>query len=95
LKILGFLALLLGFVGCSAGACVVGNQILEDVNARLPAAERFGWLGWHTGKEFRFWDAYFRLALPRRRLVWQVGLSLGASICFGLLVWIASTVAGP
>lgn len=92
LKVIGILLLFWGVLACAVGSVWIGNRMLEDVNARLPASQRFFWLGWYPGKHIRLWQEYMRLGLPRQRLIQQAALGVGMTGCVWLLAWLLSTL---
>jgi hypothetical protein len=93
-KVIAVLVLFWGMLACAAGSVLIGNRMLDEVNARLPPSERFFWLGWDTGKHFRLWQEYRRLGLSRASLVWQGILGVVMAVCVWLIAGLLSTGVG-
>jgi len=76
---------------CAGGFGVAGvlnqSKILDAVNAKLPAKERFPYFGWHSHSHHRLITEYRRL-YPSGRLVFRQGIL--AALMYGCV-----TVATP
>jgi hypothetical protein len=77
LRIVAALVLGMGAAACGLTATLIVMRRVDQVNKRLPEAQRFAAIGWYPGKYGRFRAEYDRLfpgAFPRRQLLYlQLG----------------------
>lgn len=93
LKMMGVLGVFWAMAALTIASLLLGNRMLDEVNARLPADQRFEALWWHWDKRQRFSHEYKRLGLPRTRLVWQTRISIAMALCLSLMFYLLLCIA--
>ena len=81
LRLIAVAIMIAGMAGFGIAATVAWSALVDAVNAKLPAEDRFEPLGWWIGKSLRLVSAYRRL-YPGGTLVRRHGvLVLGGVAC--------------
>jgi hypothetical protein len=60
-RLVAIVILMLGVGLCGVASTLVIWRMADEVNQKLPEAERFEWLGWHLTKRRRLQREYLRL----------------------------------